>query len=74
MMDDSTSIAIEAGYAGRASPTGGWRFAALDAGLPVTLPRCSSTDAGFCFQATIDAPMRRQMGMCDLVIAGGRRA
>ncbi|WP_067672703.1 acetyl-CoA C-acetyltransferase [Nocardia miyunensis] len=48
------------------------RVAALDAGLPVTVPglqldrRCGSG-----LQAVIDAAMRIQTGVCDLVIAGG---
>lgn len=48
------------------------RVAALDAGLPVTVPgmqldrRCGSG-----LQAVIDAAMRVQTGVCDLVIAGG---
>jgi acetyl-CoA C-acetyltransferase len=48
------------------------RVAALDSGLPVTVPglqldrRCGSG-----LQAVIDAAMRVQTGICDLVIAGG---
>ncbi|MFE7422830.1 acetyl-CoA C-acetyltransferase [Rhodococcus sp. NPDC057529] len=48
------------------------RVAALDAGLAVTVPglqidrRCGSG-----LQAVIDAAMRVQTGICDLVIAGG---
>jgi acetyl-CoA C-acetyltransferase len=48
------------------------RVAALDAGFPVTVPglqldrRCGSG-----LQAVIDAAMRVQTGICDLVIAGG---
>ena len=48
------------------------RVAALDAGLPVTVPglqldrRCGSG-----LQAVIDAAMRVQTGICNLVIAGG---
>ncbi|RYE41537.1 MAG: acetyl-CoA C-acyltransferase [Hyphomicrobiales bacterium] len=48
------------------------RVAALDAGLPVTIPglqidrRCGSA-----LQAVIDAAMRVQTGACDVVIAGG---
>ena len=48
------------------------RVAALDAGLPVTVPglqldrRCGSG-----LQAVIDAVMRVQTGVCDIVIAGG---
>jgi len=48
------------------------RVAALDAGLPVTVPglqldrRCGSG-----LQAVIDAAMRVQTGICDVVIAGG---
>ncbi|MDT3444911.1 MULTISPECIES: acetyl-CoA C-acetyltransferase [unclassified Pseudofrankia] len=48
------------------------RIAALDAGLPVTVPglqldrRCGSG-----LQAVIDAAMRVQTGICDLVLAGG---
>jgi len=48
------------------------RVAALDAGLPVTTPglqldrRCGSG-----LQAVIDAAMRVQTGVCDVVIAGG---
>jgi acetyl-CoA C-acetyltransferase len=48
------------------------RAAALDAGLPVSVPglqldrRCGSG-----LQAVIDAAMRIQTGICDLVIAGG---
>ncbi|MBH0779772.1 acetyl-CoA C-acetyltransferase [Nocardia bovistercoris] len=48
------------------------RVAALDAGLPVTVPglqldrRCGSG-----LQAVIDAAMRVQTGVCDLVVAGG---
>jgi acetyl-CoA C-acetyltransferase len=48
------------------------RVAALNAGLPVTVPglqldrRCGSG-----LQAVIDAAMRVQTGICDLVIAGG---
>ncbi|MBP2151036.1 acetyl-CoA C-acetyltransferase [Xanthobacter flavus] len=48
------------------------RVAALDAGLPVTVPglqldrRCGSG-----LQAVLDAAMRVQTGACDLVIAGG---
>ena len=48
------------------------RVAALDAGLPVTVPglqldrRCGSG-----LQAVLDAAMRVQTGICDLVIAGG---
>ncbi|WP_405181928.1 acetyl-CoA C-acetyltransferase [Nocardia sp. NBC_01377] len=48
------------------------RVAALDAGLPVTVPglqldrRCGSG-----LQAVIDAAMRIQTGICDLVVAGG---
>lgn len=48
------------------------RIAALDAGLPVTVPglqldrRCGSG-----LQAVIDAAMRVQTGVCDLVLAGG---
>jgi acetyl-CoA C-acetyltransferase len=48
------------------------RVAALDAGLPVTIPglqldrRCGSG-----LQAVIDAAMRVQTGVCDVVIAGG---
>ena len=47
-------------------------MAALDAGLPVTVPglqldrRCGSG-----LQAVIDAAMRVQTGVCNLVIAGG---
>jgi acetyl-CoA C-acetyltransferase len=48
------------------------RVAALDAGLPVTVPgqqldrRCGSG-----LQAVLDAAMRVQTGICDVVIAGG---
>jgi acetyl-CoA C-acetyltransferase len=48
------------------------RVAALDAGLPITVPglqldrRCGSG-----LQAVIDASMRVQTGICDFVIAGG---
>ncbi|MCG5236175.1 acetyl-CoA C-acetyltransferase [Xanthobacter oligotrophicus] len=48
------------------------RVAALDAGLPVTVPglqidrRCGSG-----LQAVLDAAMRVQTGVCDVVIAGG---
>ncbi|OWT53931.1 acetyl-CoA C-acetyltransferase [Candidimonas nitroreducens] len=48
------------------------RIAALDAGLPVTVPglqidrRCGSG-----LQAVLDAAMRVQTGVCDVVIAGG---
>src|SRR3954449_1434335 len=48
------------------------RVAALDAGLPITVPglqldrRCGSG-----LQAVIDASMRVQTGICDVVIAGG---
>jgi acetyl-CoA C-acetyltransferase len=48
------------------------RIAALDAGLPVTVPgsqidrRCGSG-----LQAVIDAAMRVQTGICELVLAGG---
>src|SRR3954453_3517181 len=48
------------------------RVAALDAGLPITVPglqldrRCGSG-----LQAVIDAAMRVQTGICDLVLAGG---
>ncbi|WP_283193445.1 acetyl-CoA C-acetyltransferase [Rhizobium sp. AN80A] len=48
------------------------RVAALDAGLPITVPglqidrRCGSG-----LQAVMDAAMRVQTGVCDLVIAGG---
>ena len=48
------------------------RVAALDAGLPVSVPgmqldrRCGSG-----LQAVLDAAMRVQTGVCDLVIAGG---
>jgi acetyl-CoA C-acetyltransferase len=48
------------------------RVAALDAGLPITVPglqldrRCGSG-----LQAVIDAAMRVQTGVCNLVIAGG---
>lgn len=48
------------------------RIAALDAGLPVSVPglqldrRCGSG-----LQAVIDAAMRVQTGVCDLVLAGG---
>jgi len=48
------------------------RVAALDAGLPITVPgtqldrRCGSG-----LQAVIDAAMRVQTGICDVVVAGG---
>src|SRR3954452_22349755 len=48
------------------------RIRALDAGLPITVPgtqldrRCGSG-----LQAVIDAAMRVQTGICDVVIAGG---
>ncbi|MFG1371982.1 acetyl-CoA C-acetyltransferase [Xanthobacter oligotrophicus] len=48
------------------------RVAALDAGLPVTVPglqidrRCGSG-----LQAVLDAAMRVKTGVCDVVIAGG---
>lgn len=48
------------------------RVAALDAGLPITVPglqidrRCGSA-----LQAVLDAAMRVQTGACDVVIAGG---
>jgi acetyl-CoA C-acetyltransferase len=48
------------------------RVAALDAGLPVTVPglqldrRCGSG-----LQAVLDAAMRVQTGVCDVVLAGG---
>ena len=48
------------------------RVAALDAGLPTTVPgvqidrRCGSA-----LQAVLDAAMRVQTGACDVVIAGG---
>ncbi len=48
------------------------RIAALDAGLPVTVPglqldrRCGSG-----LQAVLDAAMRVQTGVCDVVLAGG---
>ena len=48
------------------------RVAALDAGLPIRVPgmqldrRCGSG-----LQAVIDAAMRVQTGVCDLVLAGG---
>jgi acetyl-CoA C-acetyltransferase len=48
------------------------RVAALDAGLPVTVPglqldrRCGSG-----LQAVIDAAMRVQTGICELAVAGG---
>lgn len=48
------------------------RVAALDAGLPIIVPglqvdrRCGSA-----LQAVLDAAMRVQTGVCDIVIAGG---
>jgi acetyl-CoA C-acetyltransferase len=58
-------------YANGEAPAIG-RVAALDAGLPVTVPgvqldrRCGSG-----LQAVIDGAMRVQTGVCELVIAGG---
>src|ERR1700745_3658603 len=55
---------------GEAPATG--RVAALDAGLPIEVPglqldrRCGSG-----LQAVLDAAMRVQTGVCEMVIAGG---
>ncbi|MEV7663653.1 acetyl-CoA C-acetyltransferase [Paenarthrobacter sp. NPDC089316] len=69
--DDVDDVLFGQCYPNGEAPAIG-RVAALDAGLPVTVPglqidrRCGSG-----LQAVIDAAMRVQTGICDLVIAGG---
>lgn len=64
-------VVLGQGYANGEAPALG-RVAALDAGLPVTIPgtqvdrRCGSG-----LQAVIDAAMRVQTGAADVVLAGG---
>jgi acetyl-CoA C-acetyltransferase len=69
--DAIDDVILGQGYANGESPALG-RVAALDAGLPVTVPgaqvdrRCGSG-----LQAVINAAMQVQTGASDLVIAGG---
>ncbi|RZL80346.1 MAG: acetyl-CoA C-acyltransferase [Rhodococcus sp. (in: high G+C Gram-positive bacteria)] len=69
--DDVDDVIFGQCYPNGEAPAIG-RIAALDAGLPITVPglqldrRCGSA-----LQAVIDAAMRVQTGACDLVIAGG---
>jgi acetyl-CoA C-acetyltransferase len=69
--DDVDDVIFGQCYPNGEAPAIG-RIAALDAGLPVTVPgqqldrRCGSG-----LQAVLDAVMRVQTGACDLVIAGG---
>jgi acetyl-CoA C-acetyltransferase len=69
--DDVDDVIFGQCYPNGEAPAIG-RVAALDAGLPVTVPglqldrRCGSG-----LQAVIDAAMRVQTGICDLVLAGG---
>lgn len=64
-------VVLGQGYPNGEAPAIG-RVAALDAGLPVEVPglqldrRCGSG-----LQAIVDAAMRVQTGICDVVIAGG---
>ena len=64
-------VVLGQGYANGEAPALG-RVAALDAGLPVTVPgmqidrRCGSG-----LQAVLDAAMRVQTGVAEVVIAGG---
>lgn len=64
-------VILGQGYANGEAPALG-RVAALDAGLPVTVPgsqldrRCGSG-----LQAVLDAAMRVQTGVADVVLAGG---
>jgi acetyl-CoA C-acetyltransferase len=64
-------VVLGQGYASGEAPSIG-RVAALDAGLPVAVPgmqldrRCGSG-----LQAVLDAAMRVQTGVCELVLAGG---
>jgi acetyl-CoA C-acetyltransferase len=69
--DDVDDVIFGQCYPNGEAPAIG-RVAALDAGLPVTVPgiqidrRCGSG-----LQAVVDAAMRVQTGIADLVIAGG---
>jgi acetyl-CoA C-acetyltransferase len=69
--DDVDDVIFGQCYPNGEAPAIG-RIAALDAGLPVTVPgmqldrRCGSG-----LQAVIDAAMRVQTGICELVLAGG---
>jgi acetyl-CoA C-acetyltransferase len=69
--DDVDDVIFGQCYPNGEAPAIG-RVAALNAGLPVTVPgmqldrRCGSG-----LQAVIDAAMRIQTGVCDLVLAGG---
>lgn len=69
--DRVDDIVLGQGYPNGEAPAVG-RVAALDAGLPITVPgtqldrRCGSG-----LQAVLDAAMRVQTGVADVVIAGG---
>jgi acetyl-CoA C-acetyltransferase len=69
--DDVDDVIFGQCYPNGEAPAIG-RVAALNAGLPVSIPgmqldrRCGSG-----LQAVIDAAMRIQTGICDLVLAGG---
>ena len=69
--DSVDDVILGQGYANGEAPALG-RIAALDAGLPVDVPgvqvdrRCGSG-----LQAVLDAAMRVQTGVADVVIAGG---
>src|SRR5450755_2033045 len=69
--DEVDDVLLGQGYANGEAPALG-RVAALDAGLPVEVPgvqvdrRCGSG-----LQAVLDAAMRVQTGVADVVIAGG---
>ncbi|MGO3147489.1 MAG: acetyl-CoA C-acetyltransferase [Leucobacter sp.] len=69
--EDVDDVILGQGYANGEAPAIG-RIAALDAGLPMTVPgaqvdrRCGSG-----LQAVIDAAMRVQTGAADLVVSGG---
>ena len=69
--DAIDDVVLGQGYANGEAPAIG-RVAALDAGLPIEVPglqldrRCGSG-----LQAVVDAAMRVQTGICDVVLAGG---
>jgi acetyl-CoA C-acetyltransferase len=64
-------VVLGQGYANGEAPALG-RVAALDAGLPVTVPGAQvDRRCGAGLQAVLDAAMRVQTGVADVVLAGG---
>ncbi|MTV25852.1 acetyl-CoA C-acetyltransferase [Nitriliruptoraceae bacterium ZYF776] len=69
--DRIDDVVLGQGYANGEAPALG-RVAALDAGLPVTVPGVQvDRRCGAGLQAVLDAAMRVQTGAADVVVAGG---